>query len=174
MKTLAAIAVLLLTMAPVQAQTANLTGKWTGTLTRTAPDGRSQSIDFMFDLTQKGRVLTGTAGPNAERQWAIEKGAVDGSKVTFRVQQPDGPLRTFTLTLVKGRLQGDMLAELNGQSFTAKVDVGRGKKVEEYCKDRCDQATARVHFIYCRPDRESLERVFVEGDEPGHLHGGRL
>ncbi len=81
----------------------------------------------MFDLTQKGNVLTGTAGPNAERQWAIEKGAVDGSKVTFQVQQPDGPFRTFTLMLVEGRLQGDMLAEFNGQTFITKVDVGRAK-----------------------------------------------
>ena len=128
MKSLTAIAVLLLTMGSAQAQTANLTGKWTGTLTRTAPDGRSQSINFMFDLTQKDKVLTGTAGPNAERQWAIEKGgAVDGSKVTFKVQQPDGPLRTFTLMLIEGRLQGEMLAELNGQSFTTKVDMGRAK-----------------------------------------------
>ena len=127
MKTLAVFAVLLFTVAHADAQTANLTGKWTGTLTRTAPDGRSQSIDFMFDLTQKGKVLTGTAGPNAERQWAIEKGAVDGEKVTFRVQQPDGPMRTFTLKRVKDRLQGEMLAELKGQSFTAKVDVGRPK-----------------------------------------------
>ncbi len=127
MKTLAAIAVLLWTMAPAHAQNTNLTGKWTGTLTRTAPDGRTQSIDFMFDLIQKGKVLSGTAGPNAERQWAIEKGAVDGSNVTFRVQQPDGPLRTFTLKLVEGRLLGEMLAELKGQSFTAKVDVGRAK-----------------------------------------------
>ena len=128
MKTLAAIAVLLLTMAPAHAQSTNLTGKWTGTFTRTAPDGRTQTIDFMFDLTQKGKVLTGTVGPNAERQWPIEKGgAVDGDRVTFKVQQPDGPLRTFTLKLVKDRLQGDMLAELNGQSFTAKVDAGRDK-----------------------------------------------
>jgi hypothetical protein len=127
MNALAAVAILLLTIAPAQEKTTNLTGKWTGTLTRTAPDGRSQSIDFMFDLTQKGKVLTGTAGPNAERQWTIEKGAVDGTKVTFRVQQPDGPLRTFTLALVKDRLQGEMLAELNGQSFTAKVDGERAK-----------------------------------------------
>ena len=107
---------------------ANLTGKWTGTMTRTAPDGASQTIPWMLDLTQKDKVLTGTAGPNAERQWAIEKGgAVDGSKVTFKVQQPDGakPMRTFTLTLVKGRLQGEMLAEAQGQSFTTKVDLGR-------------------------------------------------
>src|SRR5688572_25625073 len=127
MKTLTTMAVLLLTLVPAHAQTSNLTGKWTGKLTRTAPDGQTQSIDFMFDLKQKDKVLTGTAGPNAERQWTIEKGAVDGSNVTFRVQQPDGPMRTFTLKLVKDRLQGEMLAELKGQSFTAKVDAGRAK-----------------------------------------------
>jgi len=131
MKTLVALAALLLTASAVQAQTkkqtsTNLTGKWTGTMIRTAPDGRSQTIDWMLDLTQTGKVLTGTAGPNAERQWAIEKGgAVEGSKATFKVQQPEGPMRTFTLTLVRDRLQGEMLAELNGQSFTTKVDVGR-------------------------------------------------
>jgi hypothetical protein len=131
MKTLLLIAALLLTIAPAHAQSTkpstDLTGKWTGTMTRTAPDGRTQSIDFMFDLTQKGKVLTGTVGPNAERQWAIEKGTNDAGKVTFRVQQPDGPMRTFTLKLVKDRLEGEMLAEMNGQSFTAKVDAGRAK-----------------------------------------------
>ena len=127
MKILAAIAVLLVTLAPAHAQTTTLTGRWTGTLTRTAPDGRTQSIEWMGDLAQKGKALTGTTGPNAERQWPIEKGAVAGEKVTFQVQQPDGPMRTFTLTLVEGRLQGEMLAELKGQSFTAKVDLGRAK-----------------------------------------------
>jgi hypothetical protein len=127
MKTVAALALLLLTAVSSQAQTTNLTGTWTGTLTRTAPDGRTQAIDFMFELTQKGKVLTGTAGPNAERQWKIEKGAVDGSKVTFQVQQPDGPMRTFTLKHAADRLEGEMLAELKGQSFTAKVDLGRAK-----------------------------------------------
>lgn len=127
MKTLAMLAVLLGSMVSAHAQTTTVTGKWTGTLTRTAPDGRTQSIDFMFNLTQKGKTLTGTAGPNAERQWPLEKGVVDGSKVTFQVQQPDGPLRTFTLKLADDRLQGEMLAALNGQSFTAKVDVGRAK-----------------------------------------------
>ena len=129
MKTLAALALVLFAMAPIQAQTTDVTGKWTGTLTRTAPDGRTQSIDWMCDLTQKGKVVTGTTGPNAERQWPIEKGAaIDGNKVTFKVQQPEGPMRTFTLELVKDRLVGEMLAELNGQSFTAKVDVGRANK----------------------------------------------
>jgi hypothetical protein len=128
MKTLAAFALLLFTSISSQAQTAaDVTGKWTGGLTRTAPDGRTQTIDWMFDLTQKGKVVTGTTGPNAERQWKFEGGAIAGTKLTFKVQQPDGPMRTFTLTLVKDRLQGEMLAELNGQSFTAKVDAGRAK-----------------------------------------------
>jgi len=127
MKTLAAVALVLLTIDPAHAQTTNLTGTWTGTLTRTMPDGRTQSIAFMFVLTQKESVLTGTAGPNAERQWTIEKGVVKGDKVTFQVQQPDGPLRTFTLGVVDKRLQGDMLAVLGDQSFTTKVDLGRAK-----------------------------------------------
>ncbi len=69
MKTLAALAILVMTVAPAQAQTA-LTGKWDGTMTRTAPDGRTQSIDLMLDLTQKGKVLTGTVGrtPNGSRR----------------------------------------------------------------------------------------------------------
>ena len=126
MQTLALLAVLL-TVIPAYAQTTNVSGKWTGTMTRTMPDGQTQSANLMFDLTQKGKVLTGTAGPNAERQITIEKGGtVDGGKVTFKLQQPNGPMRTFTLKLVKDRLQGEMLAEPpGGESFTAKVDVGR-------------------------------------------------
>lgn len=139
MKTLIALAALLLTIVPAQAQTAkpgDITGKWTGTMTRTAPDGQSQSINFMFDIVQKGKVLTGTVGPSPERQWPLEKGAsVDGKKVIFKVVQPDnGALRTFTLELVKDRLQGEMLAELNGQSFTAKVDAGRAKATPDVKK----------------------------------------
>ena len=116
--------------APAHAQAKpTLTGTWTGTMTRTAPDGRSQTIAWMFDLMQKGKVVTGTAGPNAERQWAIkEGGTVEGTKLKFAVQQPDGPLRTFTLALVTDRLQGEMLAEFQGQSFTTMVDVERAKE----------------------------------------------
>lgn len=124
MKTLAAIAIAVLTLAPVaQAQSTNLTGQWTGTMTGTAPDGSPRSQGIEFNLTQKGKVLTGTAGPNAERQWAIAKGAVTGAKATFEVQQPDGPLFTFTLTLAKGHLQGDMVGAQGTQTREFKVDL---------------------------------------------------
>jgi hypothetical protein len=35
-------------------------------------------------------------------------------KVTFEVQQPNGPLFKFTLTIVKGRLHGEMAGERDG------------------------------------------------------------
>lgn len=127
MSALATVALFVFTLLPAQAPSAPLTGKWTGTLTRTAPDGRTQAIDWMFNLSQNGKALTGTTGPNADRQWKFDKGTIEGSKVSFKVLQPDGPMRTFTLTLVKDRLQGEMVAELKDQSFTAKVDAERAK-----------------------------------------------
>ena len=106
----------------------DITGTWNATFTRTAPDGRTQSITFTFHLTQKGKELTGTIGPEPARQWKVEKGVVDGTKVTFQVQQPDGgPLRSFTLALTKGRLQGTQKLERDGQSADVTVDAERAK-----------------------------------------------
>ena len=116
MKKLIALAVILAALAPaVAAQTsASFAGKWEGTFKMQRPDGiEGDPRPVAFDLTQKGTTLTGTAGP-PDRQWKIEKGAVTAGKATFEVQQPDGPLFKFTLTIVKGRLQGDMAGERDG------------------------------------------------------------
>jgi hypothetical protein len=129
MKTLLVFALVLAALAPsVAAQTAtSFTGKWEGTFTRVRDDGTEQKEPVVFTLTQKGKVLTGTAGP-ADQQWDIAKGAVDAGKATFEVQQPNGPLFKFTLTIVKGRLQGDMTGERDGVvRGHAKVDAGRAK-----------------------------------------------
>ena len=82
----------------------------------------------MFNLTQKGKVLTGTGGP-PDQQWEVAKGAVNAGKATFEVQQPNGPLFKFTLTIVKGRLQGDMIGERDGVvRGHAKVDAAKAAK----------------------------------------------
>ena len=129
MKTLAAFALALAVLAPaVAAQTAaSFTGKWEGTFTRQRPDGTEDKNEVVFNLTQKGKVLTGTAGPT-DQQWKIEKGAVNAGKATFEVQQPDGPLFKFTLTIVKGRLQGEMTGERDGVvRGRAKVDAAKAE-----------------------------------------------
>ena len=129
MKKLAAIALITFALVPAAAgaQAKDLTGNWNAKFTLTAPDGRSQSITFTFHFTQKGKELTGTIGPEPSRQWKVEKGVVDGAKVTFQVQQPDGPLRSFTLTHAKGRLQGTQRLEFKGQTAEVTVDAERAK-----------------------------------------------
>ena len=131
MKKLLAIAVVLAALVPaVSAQTsAAFTGRWEGTFKMQRQEGEGDPRPVMFDLTQKGTVLTGTAGPKAE--WTVEKGAVADGKATFEVQQPDGPLFRFTLTIVKGRLKGEMTGEREGVvRGRAKVDAAKADKAK--------------------------------------------
>jgi hypothetical protein len=134
MKTLAFILLLAVALVPataaVSAQATDLTGNWNATFTRTAPDGRTQSITFTFHFTQKGKALTGTIGPEPARQWNVEKGVVDGAKVTFQVQQPDGPLRTFALMLEKGVLKGMQKLEYQGQTADVVVEAQKAPKTK--------------------------------------------
>jgi len=119
---LAALAVVAAFAAPVAAQTAAapFTGKWDGNISMGGQDqGQAQ-----LNLTQKGKVLTGTAGPGAQQQWPIAKGVVTGAKATFEVQQPNGPLFKFTATIVKGHLMADaVVTGPNGQTQNAKIDA---------------------------------------------------
>jgi len=128
MKKLLVLALVLAALVPeAAAQTAaSFTGKWSGTFTRQRPDGTDNSRPVEFNLIQKGKALTGTAGP-PEQQWKIEKGAVAAGKATFEVQQPNGPLFKFTLTIAKGHLQGDMSGESDGTVAHAKVDAAKAK-----------------------------------------------
>ena len=130
MKTLAALALGLLALAPsVTAQTAaSFTGKWEGTFTLTRSDGTTADPrPIEFNLTQKGKELTGTAGP-ADEQTKLEKGVVTAGKATFDVPLSNGSTFKFALTIVKGRLQGDMTGERNGAvTGKAKVDAGKPK-----------------------------------------------
>ena len=130
MKKLLSFALVIAALAPAAAAqtTASFTGKWEGTFTMQRPDGtEGPPRPVVFNLTQKGKALTGTSGP-PDQQWKIEKAAVNAGKATFEVQQPDGPLFKFTLTIVKGRLQGEMAGERDGVvRGRAKVDAAKAK-----------------------------------------------
>ena len=115
-----------LSAAPVATQEMkDLTGKWDGAFIISINGQQQDDVAFM-NLTQKDKVITGTVGPTLDQQWPITSGKVDGATVSLDVQG-DGPLIKFTLTMVDGRLKGDALADVNGQTMTAKVDVGRSK-----------------------------------------------
>ena len=127
MKTVSALALALAVLAPAAAtaQTSTpFTGKWEGTYTLTAPDGTpGEPRQIIFNLTQKGKELTGTAGPADQQEKVV--GTVANGKATFDVQMPQGPPFKFSLTIVKGRLQGDMSREVNGTVRQAKVDAAK-------------------------------------------------
>lgn len=128
MKTFAAIALVLAVLAPVTtAQTATpFTGKWEGTFTIQRPDGTpAEPRPMVFNITQKGKEITGTAGP-ADQQEKIVNGVATGTKATFDVQMPQGPPFKFSLSLVKGRLQGLMTRVVqDGTERQAKVDAAK-------------------------------------------------
>lgn len=126
MKTLAAIALALAVLAPAAAaQTSTpFSGTWDGTYTLSRPDGTTADPrPIVFNLTQKGKELSGTAGPADQQEKVV--GTVDGTKATFEVKMPEGPPFKFSLSIVKGRLQGDMTRENNGTVRTAKVDAAK-------------------------------------------------
>src|SRR5215203_3634027 len=105
----------------------DLTGKWSGSFLITGPDGQTKDDMAFMDLKQNGAELTGTAGPSPEQQWAIQKGKVEGNKITFEVQTNE-PLLKFELTLIDGHLKGEAKGEHEGRTMKATLDLQR--KVE--------------------------------------------
>ena len=114
-------------LAPALMAAEDLTGKWSGSFVMTFSDGGSKDSTAFMDLKQKEAEITGTAGENPDRQWAIQKGKVEGNKVIFEVQT-EGPLVKFELTLVDGHLKGEAKAEHEGKSMKAAVDLQRQKE----------------------------------------------
>ena len=110
-----------------QSKPVDVTGVWTGTLIPTT----GEPSEFRADLKQKDSDVTGTAGPDQNRQVPIANGKVTTVKgvtsFTFVATQPNGRVITFDLKVVEGRLKGKATAEFNGEKREAAVDVGRAK-----------------------------------------------
>jgi len=123
MKTLVSVIglVLLFSLNTIAAE--DLTGKWAGSFIMTL-DGETRDDVAYMELKQNGTELTGTAGPNVDKQWNIQKGKVEGNKVTFEVQTEE-PLIQFELELVNGHLKGNAKAAHDGKTMSAVLDLER-------------------------------------------------
>lgn len=122
-KVMRAIGLTLLLASALLAAADGVTGKWAGNFVITLDGETKDDVAYMV-LKQDGTELTGTAGPNAEQQWPIQTGKVEGNKLTFAVQS-DGPLVKFDLTLVDGHLKGEAKAEHDGHTMKAVMDLQR-------------------------------------------------
>lgn len=121
---------LVLAFAPFATQKAeDFTGKWAGSFNAVGDDGSIREQTIELNLTHKGKELTGTAGPAADRQWPIVNGVVDGNKLTFDVHAENGagPTISFALTYADGQLKGDATGTDGGQKRNAKIAATRVK-----------------------------------------------
>jgi hypothetical protein len=92
------------------------------------PDGQVEDDTIHLVLKQDGAKLTGTAGPSADRQMPIEKGTVDGGKVTMEVAAGQGGVFKFELALDAEHLRGDVTVAGGPVPMKAKVDAIRAAK----------------------------------------------
>ena len=104
----------------------DVTGKWSGSFAPVGPNGDSKESTAFLVLKQNGTEITGTAGPNEGEQFPIEKGKIEGNKITLEVNHEDHILK-FALVLADERIKGEATMSSEGQEMKAKLDVVRVK-----------------------------------------------
>lgn len=109
-----------LALATLPLAAADLNGKWTGTAT--SPHG---SEPLLLVLKVSGSQVTGSVGAKEERQFPIEKGNLDGNKLTFQVAGPEGAVFHFELILDGDSLKGSGSRTLNGETEAGMVELKR-------------------------------------------------
>ena len=98
----------------------DVSGKWSGTFTPESGDGGTAYLI----LKQDGSAITGTAGSNADQQWAIQSAKISGNTVTLEVKDPDsGAVYKCTMTLSGKKMTGDIDVAMGDQKMKAKIDV---------------------------------------------------
>jgi hypothetical protein len=125
MKTLLCFLVLA-ALAGVAFADGNVTGKWTGSFNISGPNGETKETPALLLLTQSGTDITGTVGPNEDERITIQKGKIEGDKITLEAEQ-DGRSIKFALVLAADRITGDASMSGEGQTAKAKLDVTRSK-----------------------------------------------
>jgi hypothetical protein len=115
---------ILMALAAVALSAADATGKWTGTLTTTSDDGSEKRGSAYLVLKQDGTKVTGTAGPDASKQHAVEEGKAENGKLTFEVRT-EGENMKFTLQQEGDEIKGTVMRESEDETRTAKLVVKR-------------------------------------------------
>ena len=117
---------ILATFAGVAMADGNVTGKWSGSFNMTGPNGETKEATALSMLKQSGTDITGTVGPNEDEQVAIQKGKIEGEKITLEAKH-DGHSIRFDLVLAADRITGEANMSGEGQTAKAKLDVTRAK-----------------------------------------------
>jgi hypothetical protein len=105
---------------------ADVVGKWSGTINMTSDGGEAREQPALLIFKMDGDKLSGSGGPNEERQMPFEGIKVDGDNLTFTVV--DGEVRVEAAMKVNGdTMTGEAKIEREGQKRVAKFDLKRSK-----------------------------------------------
>jgi hypothetical protein len=104
----------------------DVTGKWSGSATMIGPNGETKETPALLMLKQSGTNITGTVGPSADEQFPIQKGKIEGDKITLEADH-DGRTMKIDLVLAADRITGELNMSGEGQTMKAKIDVSRAK-----------------------------------------------
>src|SRR5947209_8060000 len=126
MKTLLFLVLMVAVAGVAVADAVDVTGKWSGSFNSVGPNGDTKESTALLVLKQSGTDITGTVGPNEDEQFPIQKGKIEGDKITLEADH-DGHVMKFELKLASGRISGEALMSREGQSMKAKIGVGRAK-----------------------------------------------
>ena len=123
----------ILLLAPL-ATAGDVTGKWGGSLEGKVPDGETITVQTHAEFKQQGDSVTGKVWKETEHQYSIEKGKIEGSRITFEFKAPEGsedaePLvHSVRLTVVsEDQLQGEVEIPMDGGKMTGKLTFAREK-----------------------------------------------
>lgn len=113
------------------ASAADLSGTWKGTVEFQDPDAPAGAGTAYAELKQAANTVTGTAGPDANEQYAIEAGKLDGKALTFEYSTITGAPSVYKVKLAlvsDDRMVGEIVVEsAAGSTFQGKLVLSRVK-----------------------------------------------
>ncbi len=119
------VCALLMVLVCLTAVAADASGKWSGSFTTESGEGGGAFVV----LKQSGSAITGTAGPDESQQWEIQKGKIEGSRISIEVKHPEsGAVYKVEVTLAGDNLKGDLTATMpDGTAMKGKIELARVK-----------------------------------------------
>ena len=125
---IASAAILLLTLCALPAFAADATGKWTCV----DKDGDGNVVHLTFVFKQEGTQLTGTLTirDDSDRileSTSINKGKVDGDKISFATALSDGARITHEGTIHEDEIMLSVVVSGNESSETSEMTLKRSK-----------------------------------------------
>jgi hypothetical protein len=98
--------IVMLILMATSAWAADVTGKWTGSMSL----NDSNPDTACANLKQDGAVVTGTMGPSDDKQFPITRGRIEGEQVTIEAR-PGPSVFRLTLKLEATKLTGEVFED---------------------------------------------------------------